>query len=575
MKSFSSLIATGTLCIATSALAQVAVYDGATNILTLPAVRVGPSTYVNVTLLNTGNYTFALQGATAETAAASVTYDAATGIVNIPAVKVGAATYLDVKLLNVGNFVFTLQAASELPAALSSKVTALLASSDALWATAVPGSGATRLSLTDSCYLDDGGTKAYYVSYVDANLADVLKRDAFRIGEKRTNTQVLAVRNLTNPDSSTRQEIDVQYDITYTDGSVVIANPSTLISGSSAGSCATPQVSTELRFFGNRQLVQADVRARNQRDERYLISTGAPASPAVRYRRDVQFQIVDPMGNATYVIVSGNGPSAIVNGVQTPFSLKFISPRLLRSAAELVGKNGNYLNWLDDDSFRFCRISSTTDVPVASIADCVGQGATGNNWGINASSPNAAADTSFQNQGWLAGATYTFDVYSDDGWKTVNGHVGRTPIATYYTQLKNLPYSFVEMAGSGVTADKFPRITFGGMTPVQVRANIVSATPSAMNLAWTAIPALSDSRPFRLFQGYEFFQGPKTGNATGVDYPGYRLQVFNYPGSTATSISALQPTAKLTDMSSKGYEEFTLQYRDRNYGQILSVVSFN
>jgi hypothetical protein len=113
------------------------------------------------------------------------------------------------------------------------------------------------------------------------------------------------------------------------------------------------------------------------------------------------------------------------------------------------------------------------------------------------------------------------------------------------------------------------------MTPAQVRANIVSTTPSAMNLAWTSIPALSDSRPFRLFQGYEFFNGPKTGNAAGVLYPGYRLNVFNYPGSTATSFNGLTPVTTLTGMSAKSYEEFTLQYRDRNYGQILSIVSFN
>ena len=574
MKTAAALIGAGLIGISTMALAQVSVYDDATGILTLPAVRVGAETYVDVTLRNVGNYTFQLQTATQETAAARVTYDAGTGLVNIPAVRVGGTTYLDVALLNVGNWMFKLQTATELALSIQTQLSALITAHNALWATAVPPSGTTRTSLADGCYLGDGQTKAYVVSDVDANLADVLKRDAYRIGEQWSNVQVLAVRNLVNPDSSARHEIDIEYDVTYADGSKALGDTTTVISGSSAGSCATPQVSTELRFFGNRQLVQTAVRARNQRDERYSISTGAPLGTPVNYRREVQFQITDPLGNATYVIVTGTGPSAIVNGVQTLFSLKFISPRLLRSAPELVGKNGNFLNWLDDDGFRFCRASGSS-VPVASIADCIGQGATSHNWGVTTATPNAAADTSFQDQGWVAGVTYAFAVFNDDGWKTVNGHVGKTPIATYYAQLKNLPYTFVEMAGSGVNADKFPRITFGGMTPVQVRANIVSATPTAMNLAWTAIPALSDGRQFRLFQGYEFFNGPKTGNATGVLYPGYRLNVFNYPGSTATSISGLQPTAKLADMGSKNYEEFTLQYRDRNYGQILSIVSFN
>ena len=53
-----------------AARSQSVTYDSATGILSIPAVRVGSETYVNVTLLNTGNYTFALQAATQQVPAA-------------------------------------------------------------------------------------------------------------------------------------------------------------------------------------------------------------------------------------------------------------------------------------------------------------------------------------------------------------------------------------------------------------------------------------------------------------------------------------------------------------------------
>jgi hypothetical protein len=577
MKSFIRRITTVLLCLATAAFAQVSTYDGATGMLTIPAVKVGDATYVDVTLLNIGNYTFALQTAIEQTpTVASVSYDGTTGVLTIPAVRVGSTTYINVTLHNSGNYTFSLQAAPELPAGTLSGVTSFLGAVDALWANAVPASGALRYSLADNCLLDNGTTKAWLISDWDTNLQEQLALNTYRVGELRSNIQVLAVRDITNPDSSTREEVDVAFDTQYKDGSISVGDQLTLIRGSSAGTpgCTNPPNSTAWRNFGNQQLIQVAVRGRNYRDERYSLSTGAPLSPAVLYQRHVQFYIGDPMGNATYVIVTGPGPSALVNGVAAPFSLKFISPRLLRSAPELAGKPGNYLNWLDTDLFRYCRVSGSS-VPVASIADCVNQGATANTWGWSPLTPDAAADAAFQSQGWVAGGTYAFAVYNDEGWKTVNGHVGRTPVAMYLAVLKNLPYTFVEMAGSGVNADKFPRISFGLLVPAQVRVYLFSSTPIPINLAWTAIPGLSDGRTFRLFRGWEYFQGPQAGNASGVMFPGYRLNVFNYPGSTAMSISGLEVTPKLSQMGSKTYSEFTLQYQDHNGSDVISLVSFN
>jgi hypothetical protein len=277
------------------------------------------------------------------------------------------------------------------------------------------------------------------------------------------------------------------------------------------------------------------------------------------------------MGNATHVVVSGPGPGATVGGASVPFSLKLISPRLLRSAPELLGRPGNYLNWLDDDLWRYCRAAGS-GTPVAAIADCTGLGATSFETGVTTGTPNATADQSFSNLGWVEGGVYRFDVYNDDGWKTVNGQAGKTPIATYYNTLDRLPYPFVEMAASG--SNRFAHLSFGGMSPAQVQANAVSATPAPMNVSWTLPAPLSDGRRFGLAQVNEFHQGPQIGNPAGAPNPAYRWTISSYPASTATTIPAWAVTAKPADQLSKSYFEFTLLYSDRTERQLLSTVSF-
>lgn len=557
--------------------AQVSSYDLVTGVLTIPSVSVGAATFTNVTLLNTGNFTFSLTGTSAlvTTGPAVASFDTATGLVTMPAVKVGAETYLNVTLAHQGNYVFTLQDATLMPPATLAAGTALLKATDELFATAMPASGAARMQLTDACYLNDGRSRAWYINDIDSSIADYMARDGYAVGRTSTNLQVLAERHMSNADGSTRTEVDVQYDIRYLDGSADLAVKNTLISGSSSGTpyCSTAQTGTNWRFLGNLKVVQTAVRARNLRDERYSLSTGAAQSPAVNYRRELRFFITDPLGHATYVIVSGPGPAGTVGGVSTPFSLKMLSPLVIRSAPELLGKTGNYLNWRDDDSFRYCNVSGG-GVPVVGAADCVGQGANNDNWGITTSSPNAAADANHVAQGFVAGGTYVFQVYNDDGWKTVNGHVGRTPIATYSATLDKLSYSFVEMAGSGPGADKFPRLSFGGLSKVQVRNNVMSATPTPMNLSWTSVGSVLDNRAFRLYQAWEFFSGPKLGNAAGATFPAYRYLDFSYPGSTASRYDNLPVSAKPPELGSKTYTEFNLQYLDRNDSEILSRVSF-
>ena len=564
-----------TLLLPLAAWTQVTSYDPATRLVTIPSVSVGSSTYTNVTLLDTGNFVFTLQGATAQVPAAPGigSYDAATGALTLPAVKVGTQTYLDVQLKDIGNYTFTLQAATPLPSDTQAAVASLMAQLDAMFATSVPATGAARFALTDACWRDDGRTRANAITEWDSRSAEQVQRNAYQIGRVTNNLQVTAVRNRTNADGSTRQEIDLQVDIAYRDGTKATGVKVPLISGSSAGTpgCSTPQAGTALRGIGNQQLVSTNVRSRNMRDERYSLSTGAALSPAVNYRRSVQWSIVDPMGNADYVIVTGPGPAATVNGVATQFSLKFLSTRLLRTAPELQGRNGNFLNWVEDDAFRFCRGGT---VPVAAIADCVANGASSFDWGWTTATPNAAADDGFAAQGFVPGAAYRFDVYKDDGWKTVNGHVGKTPIATYYDTLAVLPHSFVEMAGTGPAADRFPRLNFGATTKAQLASNITSPTPSPISVSWNAPTVPAGANALGLFQGWEFHQGPKVGNASGTFNPAYRNIHYNYPGSTALANPSWAVTPKLADQQGKSYSEFSVLYSDRHEAQIISFVSF-
>lgn len=545
---------------AATAGAQVTSFDATTNVVTIPSVSVGAATFTNVTLQHLGNYVFTLTGATEQKPAApgAANYDAVTGVLTLPAVRVGDTTYLDVTLQDNGQFVLTLLGATELPISLASDIAAFVKASEDLFATVVPSSGAARFAQTDACWAHNGRTRANAIADWNANAAEYAARDAYLVGRKVQNVQVLAVRNRVNLDGSSRREVDVQWDIVNRDGSMARASKETLISGSSAGTpaCTTPQIGSALRAFGNQQLVQTAVRATNAREERYSITNGAALSPSVRFRRELQFQIVDPMGNANYVIVKGPGPTNTIDGVVYPFSMKFLSPRLLRSAPELQGKAGNFLNWMDDDGFRNCRLASGA-VPVVHIVDCVVDGAGSNVWGWGfTATPDAAADQGFAAQGWLAGGVYRFDVYNDDGWKTVNGHAGKTPIATYYATLDRLPYTFVEMA------DRYPLINLGGLSGAQLAANANSATPAPLSLSWTRPATLPQWPLHHLFQVWEFHQGAKIGNPGTTFNPAYRTLTRAYPGTTATSMTNFPVTPRLPDQSSKTYTEYLLYFSE-------------
>lgn len=559
------------LVAASGVAAQVARYDPSTGRLDIPSVSVGEESFTQVALQDLGGLRFVLRAATAQQPAAPgvARFDEASGVVTLPAVQVGADTYLNVNLLHAGGQQFVLQSATPLPAGTRDAVQALFAAIDARWATGVPASGAARMALADACYLHDGRSRAHLVAEADANPLLMALRDAWRIGQRSSNLQVLAERVAVNADRSVRRELDVQYDVAYADGSRAQGLRTTLVSGSSAGTprCAASQSGSDWRLLGNQRLAYVGVRARTLREERRGLGDGALLS--VGYRRELQFIVVDPMHHVRYAVISGPGPRQLVDGISRPFSLKLLSPQLARGGADFSTTAGHYLNWQDDDPFRICRGPGGSG-GVAERSDCTGQPLAGFEWGSSHAAADARADADFDSLGFVAGGVYRVALYDDEGWKTVNGEAGRTPLAVYHVTLPRLPRALAAVGASG-----FPRLTFGGGSMRQVADNLASATPAPMAVSWNAPAAAGDGRVFRLLHGWEYFQGPHRASATASTWPGRRYLNYLYPAATALSVSAWPVSAGPPELAYKTYVELTLQYGDRNDDILASRLVFN
>lgn len=97
-----------------------ALFDPASGMLTLPAVRVGSATYADVrlTLINADDYTFRLQNDPGQTwtADTNITFDANSGVLTIPFVSVGAvAYYVQMQLTDAASYTFRLASAELMP----------------------------------------------------------------------------------------------------------------------------------------------------------------------------------------------------------------------------------------------------------------------------------------------------------------------------------------------------------------------------------------------------------------------------------------------------------------------------
>lgn len=551
--------------------AEVSAFDSASGSVFIPAVSVGPATYTQVRLQQQSDGSFTVGNALAADLSfpAAARFDTSSGVLRLPAVRVGDATYIDVELVDRGGLRFELASARLLPDAVADGALRYLAAIDEQWALAVPATGRALTSLLDACYRSDGRTAGWLAQEFDSDPAGVSGREQYQVGRSSGNVQVLELRERTNPDGSQRQEVDLEYDVFYADGSLQRAVPLTLISGSSAGTpgCAAPQQEAQWRAYGNQRLVQVAVIARNLRSEQHSMADGRARTPALSYSRNIHWLVSDPMATANYVVVSGPGPASVDGGKAVPFAAKLLSVRLLSTAPELVGKPGNSLNWRADDPWRICRSVLENTAP-AHLADCAVTGTSTYEMGVTTVLPDAAADQRFDAQGWRAGGVYRFDVYADDGWKVVNGHAGRTPVATYYETLPLLPYTFQQMAPPG-GADRFPQLTFVGMSEAEVAANAVSPTPRPMAVTWTPPAAVSDGRRFRLARAWEFHSGPSSANVGGATNPNYRSLLPVYPGGTATAIASWNLSTRLPLQARKVSVEFALQYVDRARAQIV------
>ena len=441
-----------------------------------------------------------------------------------------------------------------------------------------PTSSSAYFALHDGCFLADGRSKAYIAADFDVDPLAVPSRQ-FAIGSTHTAPQVVAERSSTNADGSTRREIDIKYVVNYQDGTKVEVAGDTIVSGSSSGAkladastCATPDNKTDWRFYGNRRVVQTFVNATNERIERTALSTGLPLSPAVVYAKYIAFGLVDPAKVATYATITGPGlglgATGNLNG--TPGSFKLLSVRLLRSAPELAGKRGNFIDSLDTDSFRSCSNAAGTGLASADTANCAVDGAGGNAIGFTSAS-GTGLDTGFAGLNVKAGDVYTFNVYGDDGWKTVNGQAGKTPIATYTSTLAALPLSAATLAGTGPTADLFARVTSSTKTAAEIASAIRTKAAISTGQTWTSPGAMPDGRAVALSRSGSFESGQA--NSTGAIWPASSKFDSSYPGSLATSttVNIPAPAAALVVPTSA---ETTLQYVNRNGNSINSRYSY-
>ena len=452
---------------------------------------------------------------------------------------------------------------------------AFFASYDASLATAIPASGATAAALTDGCSLNNGYSKALGVSDYDADTLRVASRQ-FDIGSIRSAITVTDERTTTNANNTVRREIDVQYVIDYLDGTKDEKATQTLITGSSSGStladgsaCAASQDSADLRFFGNRKIANTFVTASNEVEDRVLLATGLFATPAVTYNRYIRLGVSDPAKIATYATISGPG---LTSAPGVPATFKMVSPRLLRDDPLFAGKVGNFVDWRDTDTFKFCR--TPTGIPAAAdVADCVANGATTDRFGHFGATDPVVQDAAFNALGITKGGVYTVKLYAGIGWKTVNGQAVETPIATYTRTLENLPMNTAALLGGSsggtVVEPKFPHSPTSSMTVSDIATNLRNKTAFSTNLTWIAPVAMPDGRKTGLSLLYSFEQGRASSGATFN--PASRQFSPSYPASTATA-ATLNVPAPVPALVTPTYFEAGPEYTNRNGNYIKRVL---
>ncbi|KAB2899899.1 MAG: hypothetical protein F9K35_07715 [Burkholderiaceae bacterium] len=434
---------------------------------------------------------------------------------------------------------------------------------EVLLAQRMPDGGAERYSLLDACYLGNGSTKATLVSNWNATQA---QNTAYQVGRKLANVQVLAERKTTNADGSARHEVDIGYDEQYTDGTAILGQVETLVAGSTSGACATPQAGEALRALGNRRVVNVGLVSRNRLQVFRKLADGQPAATEYQLRREVLFSLTDPSKTATYAVISWASGRAGA----APHSLKLLSPRIARDAAEMQGVSGN-ANWTDGDRFRNCRSNADNSEANAATADCTKLGFGTDAWGSSVTRFDvegfAAGDTRFANWGLdKAGAEVTFAIHADDGWKSVNGQQGKTPIATYTLKIKNAAYPFAQFSPQA-----YPQ--FLTITPSE--ADIVAAFKAGGGTAQAELQAVkppAGGLPMVRSSVYSYRQGPKAASAAGPVL--LRTAIMSGTVAADGKTATIPFGGKPDGASATNYAEFGLTFTDRNGRDMQYVLQY-
>ena len=430
-----------------------------------------------------------------------------------------------------------------------------------LTAKQLPSTGAERFALLDACYLGQGNTKASLIAGWDATTQAF---SAHLVSRTITNVEIVNERKTTNADGSSRHEVDIRFDEKYTDNTTATGQTETLVAGSTSGTCATPQNSADLRALGDQRVVSVRLVSRNTSIVFHKFSDGSPTGYA-QVRREARFRVNDPANKATYAVASWTGASGFR-------SIKLLSPRIARDAPEMLGKRGN-ATYVDTDTFRICPSDSGFTIANAATADCTQFGVRGDslsNWVNTPYTTEKLADADKSFTSWAPGTSteVTFQIYADDGWKTVNGQQGKTPIATYKTTLRNNSYALADMANAPAA---YPVLTGSSLTYAEIVA-ATKGTGGSTNLTWTAAKPPVGGLPFAASDAYSYRSGPSATGSGG--FPTIRALISVPLVSGATSVA--QPIGGKPDgASATNYAEWGLTYVDRNGRQMFLNAQFN
>ncbi len=448
------------------------------------------------------------------------------------------------------------------------EITQMLKEWDKVYATGLPATTTAAFAFNDACYLDDGQDKPSIIARWDDPTDVIRDANKYRIGATRSNLSIvpLSLKVISNTDGSKTRIVKVKYDITYTDGTMAMQALNTLLFGNSAKACMDDGLAgsgenrAAWRFLGNRRQVETNVNPVNVQYKKFSLADGS-AIPASDYRENrLEFGIYDyRLKGYTYAVVTGQGLPAS--------GIKLLMSNTLKTAPELQGKNSAFTNTTGSDGARICKhvipaVAATANTPAipaknawdANLANCATYGGSSPNW--NFSDTGLAALT--------VGTVYTFNLYKGDGWKTVNGHDGVTPDATYTDELAAVPYNATQFPSTG-----FASFGTTGSTTAEVAAMFRGAggNATAYPVNVTGLPAGANSMARRTFWGYS------NGKANSTDtFANLKQQNRIFPNNTDASVTGPIP-GKLAAMSAVSYAETGFSSVDRN-GRTITTIQF-